>query len=106
MNPSVLVSHRLPGESAVQFRERRRHFNRVLKLYQQYGKPATHSRDKSHGLEPARRYVPGPHPSHRPHEVVVRIDVTPWTDAFGLVHSQREFTVIHPGTLVKLRVAL
>ena len=101
MNLSVLVNHRFPGEDAVKFRERRRHFNQLLKLYLQRGRPATHARDKSHGLEPAPRYVPGPHRSHQPHEVIVTVQVIPWTDAVGVVHGMRNYKVLHPGTLVK-----
>ena len=100
MNTSVISNHRLPGENAVEFRDRRRQWNKVLKMYLQRGKPAVESRRRALVLGAVMVYVPGPHPSHKPHEVVVRVDVNPWTDAFGLVHSQREFTVIHPGTLI------
>lgn len=89
----------------MQFRERRRHFNRVVTLYLQRGRPATHARNKSHGLEPApRRYVPGPHPSHKPRYVVTTIQVILWTDEYGKVHDTREFNVLHPGTLIKIQV--
>jgi hypothetical protein len=45
--------------------------------------------------------VPGPHKSHKPHEVTQNVNVVPWTDAYGKVHDTREFKVMHPGTLVK-----
>ena len=107
MNLSVLVNHRLPGESAVAFRERRRHFNRVLKLYLQRGRPATHSRDKTFGktfglasMRRPCRYMPGPHPSHKPKEIV--------TPGFTLGPAGAPvghlFKVIHPGTLIKIQV--
>ena len=103
MNTSVISNHRLPGENAVEFRDRRRQWNKVLKLYLQRGVPATPRPIVDRfGKVTSQKYIPGPHPSHKPREVVVRIDVTPWTDAYGIVHSQREFTVIHPGTLIRV----
>ena len=87
-------NHRLIGESYKRFRTRRRNANAVIKRYLRAGVPATPK-------DLMKEYVVGPHKSHKPHEVTERVDVTPWTDAFGIAHSQREFTVTHPGTLVK-----
>ena len=95
MNLSVLVNHRLPGESAVAFRERRRHFNRVLKRYLQRGKPATAPRKKDGA--PPMIYVPGPHRSHQPHEVTAEGFITGPAGA----PVEHTFRVLHPGTLVK-----
>ena len=96
-------NHRLVGESYKRFRTRRRNANAVIKQYLRAGVPATPRSVPGFGVHGMveMEYVVGPHRSHKPHEVTVRVDVNPWTDAFGIVHSQKEFTVMHPGTLVK-----
>jgi hypothetical protein len=87
-------NHLLPGESDNSYWNRRRIANKLLKVYARFGRPATQSRK-------GERYVPGPHKSHKPHEVTQNVNVVPWTDAYGKVHDTREFKVMHPGTLVK-----
>ena len=82
MNTSI-VNHRLPGEGALEYRSRRRFVARLLKR-------------KAAG-KPAEGYVPGPHRSHKPHEVT----------ANGMVMSPagvptpHTWRVVHPGTLVR-----
>ena len=99
-----IVNHRQPGESFLAYRDRRRFVNRIIKSALK-GRYAIWSRDKSHfsGIDraqPPRRYVPGPHKSHQPHEVTA-FSETPWVDAYGKVHENRMFRVTHPGTLAK-----
>lgn len=85
MNANI-VNHRLPGEGALEYRSRRRFVARLLKRHA--------------AGRPAEGYVPGPHRSHKPHEVKASIDV-PWVDAYGVRHDSRELKVTHPGTLVR-----
>lgn len=105
-NISILVNHRFPGEDAVQYRTRRRAAHGLLKQYLRRCAPATpqDARNPVTGAAMPQRYVPGPHPSHKPRYVVTNVNVVPWTDAYGVVHDTREFKVLHPGTLVKIRV--
>lgn len=98
---NILLNHRQAGESATSYRHRRRE---VAKLVDQAlnGKPATHSRDKSHfsgegRAQPARKYVPGPHKSHQPYDISADVMVL---NLHG-VPEMKKFTVRHPGTLVK-----
>lgn len=98
---NILLNHRQAGESATSYRHRRRE---VAKLVDQLlkGKPATHSRDKSHfsgegRAQPARQYIPGPHPTHKPHKVELKgMTLSP-----AGVPTPHTWTVMHPGTLVK-----
>jgi len=79
-------NHRLPGESAVEYRVRRREARKMVGARLKHGIPALRSKD-------GREYVNGPHRSHGPHEVVAK----------GSAHLPGYFPprVMHPGTLVK-----
>lgn len=98
---NILLNHRQAGESATSYRHRRRE---VAKLVDQLlkGKPATHSRDKSHfsgegRAQPARRYIPGQDPTHKPHKV----EFKGMALSSAGVPTPHTWTVMHPGTLVK-----
>lgn len=98
---NILLNHRQAGESATSYRHRRREVAKLVDLALK-GKPATHSRDKSHfsgegRAQPARQYVPGPHPTHKPHKVTQVGTIRP---PYG-VPEPHIWTVMHPGTLVK-----
>ena len=71
-------------------RMRRRRAQRILKLRLRFGVPATHSRD-------GRKYAPGPHRTHQPHEIKQDGMVL---NGHG-VPVPHVFRVLHPGTLVK-----
>ena len=96
---------RLPGETFPQYKTRQRLVHKAIKHTLRYGRPATHARlpkVRQWTLSPSpMAYIPGPHKSHKPHEVTQRVDVAPWVDIYGIEHTQYEFTVMHPGTLVK-----
>lgn len=92
---NILLNHRQAGESATSYRHRRRE---VAKLVDQLlkGKPATHSRKLGIDKKP-RAYVPGPHPTHKPHKVEFKgMTLSP-----AGVPTPHTWTVMHPGTLVK-----
>lgn len=103
-----ICNHRQAGESATDYRARRRFVNQIIESALQ-GRYATHSRAKpwretgliTEALETGQpmRYVPGPHRSHQPHEVT--------QEGFKLsplgVLEPHTFRVMHPGTLVKER---
>lgn len=98
---NILLNHRQAGESATSYRHRRREVAKLVDLALK-GKPATHSRDKSHfsgegRAQPARRYVPGPDVTHKPHDISTKVMVLNQNG----VPEMKEFKVRHPGTLVK-----
>jgi hypothetical protein len=91
-----IQNHRQAGESAVEYRQRRRTVAKLLRAYLRKGVPATHSRELDSDGKP-RAYINGPHRSHKPHEVK--------KGGFVLgpagVPRPHIWTVTHPGTLVK-----
>lgn len=92
-----IQNHRQAGESAVAYRHRRREVNKLIDAYLKQGVPATHSRKLDFNHKPFA-YVPGPHRTHKPHEVARTGTV------LGPAGVPREhvFKVTHPGTLVKV----
>lgn len=102
---NILLNHRQAGESATSYRHRRRE---VAKLVEQAlkGKPATESNvkyvtnpdpDKGRITVAPRKYIPGPHKTHKPHDISADVMVL---SQHG-VPETKKFTVRHPGTLVK-----
>ena len=81
-----IVNHRQAGESFLAYRDRRRFVNKVIKsaLLGRY----------------ATGYVPGPHPSHKPHEVKIE-GMTLSDKGVPTPHTWR---VLHPGTLIRKAV--
>ncbi len=97
-----IVNHRQAGESFLEYRARRRFVNKYIKSVL-LGRYATQSRakfcypDGEREFHPARKYIPGPHRSHKPHEVTVEGFVAGPAGA----PQPHVFRVTHPGTLVK-----
>lgn len=84
-----IVNHRQAGESFMAYRERRRFVNRIIKNALK-GRYVLRSKD-------GRKYIPGPHRSHQPHEVKAEGFIVGPTGA----PAPHTFVVMHPGTLVK-----
>lgn len=102
---NILLNHRQAGESATSYRHRRREVAKLVDLALK-GKPATHcgqkyrpdpDPDKGRITVAPRAYVPGPHPTHKPHKVEFK-DMTLSPAGVPTPHT---WTVMHPGTLVK-----
>lgn len=91
-----IQNHRQIGESAVAYRHRRREVAKLIGHYLATGTPATHSRHLDTDGKP-RSYTPGPHRSHKPHEV----KFTGMALGPAGVPRAHTWTVMHPGTLVK-----
>jgi len=91
-----IQNHRMPRESMAAYRQRRRQVKKLIDHYLRTGQPATHSRKLDMNKKP-RRYVPGPHPTHKPHKV----EFKGMTMSAAGVPTPHTWTVMHPGTLVK-----
>ena len=94
-----ITPQRHRGEPFGEYCHRRRLGNKILREYLRRGIPARASRE---GNGPGHLYVPGPHRSRQPHEV--KIDGLRLNEhGVPVPHTWR---VMHPGTLVKSRVAM
>lgn len=93
---------RLPGEAFQDYKTRQRLVHRAIKWTLRYGQPATHARMprvRQWTLSPSpMKYAPGPHKSHKPHEVTAEGFIL---SPLG-VPTPYAFRVLHPGTLVKV----
>ena len=78
------------NENFKNFKERLKLVNKAISLYLKRGVAATESKDEE-------KYIPGPHPKHKPHKVKAM------GFAMGPAGAPKphEFVVTHPGTLVK-----
>jgi len=84
-----LSNARQPGENFKRYRLRLRQLQRGIKLYLRIGQPAVFAKS-------GERYAPGPHPTHKPHDVHEAALDKRTGDLLDLV-------VRHPGTLIKVK---
>ena len=96
-----LKNERAIGESFSGYRTRLRVNAKAVEMYLRAGVPAT-PRQKWHaktgGPKVRCAYTPGPHKTHKPHDVKTTAVVL---NPHG-VPELREFTVRHPGTLYRV----
>ena len=85
----VFSNARQPGEAFANYRKRLRQLQRGVELYQRSGQQAVLAKS-------GERYTPGPHQTHKPHDVVEKVLDKRTGELVNLI-------VRHPGTLIKVK---